>query len=127
MVVTNENPPLASDELPSYVIPRGDVIVCGGTYLEGDLNDHVPFEESERIKKCAEVLCPPLASQEPISTWVGFRPARATGIRFETERIDGVLIFHNYGHGGSGWTVFEGSTQEAVDIVQREINPQSKY
>ena len=126
MVVTNENPPLASDEQPSYVIPRGNVVVCGGTYLEGDLNDKVTPEESERIKQCAEVLCPQLAEIQPISTWVGFRPARGAGIRFETERVNGLTVLHNYGHGGSGWTVFEGSTEESVALLMQEIQ-RSKY
>ena len=30
-----DGPPLATDERPLYIIPRGDILVTGGSYLEG--------------------------------------------------------------------------------------------
>ena len=38
--------------------------------------------------------------------WVGLRPGRPE-VRLEREMIDGVSVVHNYGHGGSGITVFQ--------------------
>jgi D-amino-acid oxidase len=43
------------------------------------------------------------------------RPFRAQGPRIEVERIGDKLIVHNYGHGGSGWSLSWGSSTLAVE------------
>ena len=45
---------------------------------------------------------------------VCLRPFRAAGPRLDTERIGNALIVHNYGHGGSGWSLSWGSGTIAV-------------
>ena len=45
---------------------------------------------------------------------VCLRPFRAQGPRLDTETIGGTLIVHNYGHGGSGWSLSWGSSTIAV-------------
>ncbi len=45
---------------------------------------------------------------------VCLRPFRAAGPRLDTERVGGTLIVHNYGHGGSGWSLSWGSSAIAV-------------
>ncbi len=42
------------------------------------------------------------------------RPFRAAGPRLDTEHIGDALIVHNYGHGGSGWSLSWGSGTIAV-------------
>jgi hypothetical protein len=42
------------------------------------------------------------------------RPFRAQGPRLDTETIGDALIVHNYGHGGSGWSLSWGSSTIAV-------------
>jgi len=42
------------------------------------------------------------------------RPFRATGPRIETEQVGRKLVVHNYGHGGSGWSLSWGSAMVAV-------------
>jgi D-amino-acid oxidase len=42
------------------------------------------------------------------------RPFRAAGPRLDTETIGDTLIVHNYGHGGSGWSLSWGSGTIAV-------------
>ena len=42
------------------------------------------------------------------------RPFRAQGPRLDAERIGTKLIVHNYGHGGSGWSLSWGSSSIAV-------------
>ena len=42
------------------------------------------------------------------------RPFRAQGPRLDTETIGEALIVHNYGHGGSGWSLSWGSSTIAV-------------
>jgi D-amino-acid oxidase len=43
------------------------------------------------------------------------RPFRAQGPRLDVEKIAGKTIVHNYGHGGSGWSLSWGSSAIAVD------------
>ncbi len=45
---------------------------------------------------------------------VCLRPFRATGPRIETEQVGRKLVVHNYGHGGSGWSLSWGSARIAV-------------
>jgi glycine/D-amino acid oxidase-like deaminating enzyme len=42
------------------------------------------------------------------------RPFRAQGPRLDVERIGTKIIVHNYGHGGSGWSLSWGSSSIAV-------------
>jgi D-amino-acid oxidase len=48
---------------------------------------------------------------------VCLRPFRAAGPRLDTERLGDKLIVHNYGHGGSGWSLSWGSADVAVRKV----------
>jgi D-amino-acid oxidase len=43
------------------------------------------------------------------------RPFRAQGPRLDVEQVAGKTIVHNYGHGGSGWSLSWGSSAIAVD------------
>jgi glycine/D-amino acid oxidase-like deaminating enzyme len=45
---------------------------------------------------------------------VCLRPFRAAGPRLDTERLGDTLVVHNYGHGGSGWSLSWGSGALAV-------------
>ncbi len=42
------------------------------------------------------------------------RPFRAQGPRLDAEQVGSKLIVHNYGHGGSGWSLSWGSSSVAV-------------
>lgn len=45
------------------------------------------------------------------------RPFRPAGPRLEPEAIDGKLVVHNYGHGGSGWSLSWGCAAEATALA----------
>ena len=45
---------------------------------------------------------------------VCLRPFRAAGPRLEVERVGEKVVVHNYGHGGSGWSLSWGSSAIAV-------------
>lgn len=48
---------------------------------------------------------------------VCLRPFRAEGPRIEAERIGDKRVVHNYGHGGSGWSLSWGSAAAARDLA----------
>jgi glycine/D-amino acid oxidase-like deaminating enzyme len=45
------------------------------------------------------------------------RPFRPMGPRIETERVGDKLVVHNYGHGGSGWSLSWGSASIAAELA----------
>lgn len=45
------------------------------------------------------------------------RPFRAQGPRIEAERIGRRTVVHNYGHGGSGWSLSWGCAEHAVKLA----------
>src|SRR4051794_39706984 len=47
---------------------------------------------------------------------VCLRPFRAAGPRLDVERVGDKVVVHNYGHGGSGWSLSWGS----ADLVVRK-------
>jgi glycine/D-amino acid oxidase-like deaminating enzyme len=53
------------------------------------------------------------------------RPFRPQGPRIEVEQLDRTTIVHNYGHGGSGWSLSWGSSALAVELAmatgQRDV------
>lgn len=50
---------------------------------------------------------------------VCLRPFRPAGPRVETERLGNTLVVHNYGHGGSGWSLSWGSSARAVRLAMQ--------
>ncbi|MDE1147509.1 MAG: FAD-dependent oxidoreductase [Azospirillaceae bacterium] len=66
------------------------------------------------------VLPPIRASVDRITRiTVCTRPFRAQGPRLEVERIGQKLVVHQYGHGGSGWSLSWGSGTIATDMAMR--------
>lgn len=47
-------------------------------------------------------------------TTVCLRPFRLSGPRLDVERVHDKIVVHNYGHGGSGWSLSWGSAQVSV-------------
>jgi len=52
-------------------------------------------------------------------TTVCLRPFRAKGPRIESESVGRKQVIHNYGHGGSGWSLSWGSAAEAVWLAMQ--------
>jgi D-amino-acid oxidase len=63
-------------------------------------------------------LAPIRASADRVfDVTVCLRPFRAAGPRLEAERVGDALVVHNYGHGGSGWSLSWGSGTVAVGMA----------
>jgi len=97
---------------PTYVVPRSDDIVVGGTDDEGEW-DRTPSPEVARaILARATRLVPGLAGARVLGHRVGLRPVRP---QVRVERVDDVV--HCYGHGGAGVTLSWGTAAEVVTLV----------
>ena len=101
----------------AYILPRPDVVVLGGTAEDGD-TDLRPREETTRhILAKTRRMQPELAEASYVGAAVGLRPARRE-VRLEGNHLDdGRLVVHDYGHGGSGFTLSWGCADEVVATV----------
>ncbi len=54
-----------------------------------------------------------------MSITVCLRPFRAAGPRLDAETLGDKLVVHNYGHGGSGWSLSWGSSARAVRLAMQ--------
>jgi len=52
-----------------------------------------------------------------VAVTVCTRPFRAKGARIETEKLGRKTVVHNYGHGGSGWSLSWGSSTLALRLT----------
>ena len=101
----------------AYVFPRPDVCVLGGTARDNDWNEEPDPDTIRSIINRCQDLEPGLVEAHLIGSYVGLRPGRRV-IRFEQEIMGrDQLVFHNYGHGGSGFTVSWGCARELVNIL----------
>ncbi|UOX34048.1 FAD-binding oxidoreductase [Flavobacterium sediminilitoris] len=103
----------------SYIINRSEDCVIGGTDYENDWNTNVEINDTNLIIK--RLLDIGLSQKTPniIEEIVGLRPKRSA-VRFEFDE-NFSNIFHNYGHGGAGFTVAWGCAIDLVEIVKHEI------
>jgi D-amino-acid oxidase len=103
-----------------YVIPRTLDCVLGGTSTDSD--DVTPNDDdTKRIRRDASAIVD-VAALPTREVKVGLRPYRAGGIRLERDRAgDGRLVVHNYGHGGSGFTVSWGCAESVVALVHPKL------
>jgi D-amino-acid oxidase len=101
------------NELPLYIVPRKDAIIIGGTYEEGIAEAVTEAATIDRLFENAYQVFPELKDQKIIGSWAGIRPFRPA-VRVEREG----KIIHNYGHGGSGFTVAWGCAEEVVSLIE---------
>lgn len=111
---------LCDDDYPqgvSYIIPRREDIIVGGTDTANDWNREVEPQTSIDILERAAKLVPELEGLEVLEHKVGLRPAR------ETIRLDHVVgqplpVIAAYGHGGAGVTLSWGTAQRVVELAE---------
>jgi D-amino-acid oxidase len=100
----------------TYVVPRFDDIVCGGTAEPGQVNLTPDLGVEAAILARARALVPGLADARVIGRAVGLRPAR-TVVRLESDDGSGRRLVHCYGHGGAGVTLSWGCADDVVGLV----------
>lgn len=83
--------------------------------------------------KRAITLCPGLVATgqgieglDIIRHRVGLRPIRENGPRIEKDRVDGISVVHNYGHGGFGYQTSYGCADAAAKLVSEVLQQKTK-
>jgi D-amino-acid oxidase len=100
-------------EVPTYVIPRTDDVVLGGTDDDGDWSRTPSPEVADDIIRRATALVPGVARARVVRHKVGLRPARP---EVRLERVGDVI--HCYGHGGAGVTLSWGCADEVRRLAE---------
>ena len=103
---------------PTYVVPRANEIVVGGTDELGDWSRTPSPDVARAIIDRASALVPELARAKVLRHKVGLRPARPA-VRVER---DGDVV-HCYGHGGAGVTLSWGCADEVVALAGSPAPP----
>jgi D-amino-acid oxidase len=112
---------LFDDENPyqtTYIIPRADGTIVGGTAIANDYDMAVRDEVTEAILTHATTLHPALKDAPVLEVLVGLRPGRPQ-VRLEKQLVEGRPVIHNYGHGGAGYTLSWGCAEDVAKLVNQ--------
>ena len=128
-VVRVTNPGLAASlvddwgpEEPTYVIPRRQDVILGGTAIPGEEDLTADAAVTESVLERTARLEPRLAEAEVLGVRVGLRPGRSA-VRLEREELPGGTVLYNYGHGGAGYTLSWGCADEVAERALEATSP----
>ncbi len=109
--VVCDGPPLM------YAIPRTNDCVFGGTNELSADRDPDPAVTARIVAECSRVL--EIEPPKVLSERVGLRPFRPTGVCLRADQLrDGRPVIHNYGHGGSGFTLSWGCAHAVLALAE---------
>jgi D-amino-acid oxidase len=105
------------DDAPlMYAIPRTNDCIFGGTNEISDNLEADPATTNAIVDECTRTLN--IEAPRVLRERVGLRPFRKSGVRLESEKLhDGRTVIHNYGHGGSGFTLSWGCAENVFKII----------
>lgn len=99
----------------AYAIPRANDCIFGGTNDESDDLEPKAEDTTKILAICRDYLDVTGRVRE---VKVGLRPFRRSGVRLEAEG----RVIHNYGHGGSGFTVSWGCAEEVAELCAHALD-----
>ena len=105
------------DDAPlMYAIPRRNDCVLGGT---NELSNDLAADSTTTtriVAECTRAL--KIEKTNVLAERVGLRPFRKSGVRVERDQLlNGRTVVHNYGHGGSGFTLSWGCAEEVFELA----------
>ncbi|MDX1583740.1 MAG: FAD-dependent oxidoreductase [Thermoanaerobaculia bacterium] len=103
-------------EEAAYVVPRTDDCILGTTIEENVWERTTTESGARRILESCSRLDPRVEAVEVLEARAGLRPGRHE-VRLERERIGDMTVIHDYGHGGSGFTLSWGCAEEVLKLV----------
>jgi len=115
-----------SDGFSRRAILRGTMAIGGLAGLAGCTTAPRASLQAARPSLSRPPLVPMrISADELIDIKCCIRPFRAAGPNLDAELIGDTLVIHNYGHGGSGWSLSWGSAEiavgKALSVLPKEI------
>lgn len=105
-------------EHATYTIARSEDVILGGVAMTGNWETSIDEATVNGIIARCSSIEPSLAAPHILQHKAGLRPGR-TEIRLESQQLtDSCTVIHNYGHGGSGYTVNWGCAAEVVALAR---------
>jgi D-amino-acid oxidase len=99
-----------------YAIPRANDCLFGGTNELSADRDADPATTARILAECSRVLN--IEQPKVVAERVGLRPFRKSGVCLRVDQLrDGRAVIHNYGHGGSGFTLSWGCAQKVAELA----------
>ncbi|XP_042317108.1 D-aspartate oxidase [Sceloporus undulatus] len=113
----------------TYIYPGIHNVTLGGTRQKNDWNLSLdPGTSKDIFSRCC-ALEPSLQTVQDVQVKVGLRPSRSA-VRVQKETLvhgnKKLLVVHNYGHGGGGFSVHQGTAKEATRLVKECIEALQK-
>lgn len=102
----------------TYVHPRSRDVVLGGTLEPGEWDTTPDEQVGDSILERCRRLVPELRQAKVLGQSVGLRPGRSE-VRLELDPAPprGLVVVHDYGHGGAGMTLSWGCAEEVAALV----------
>lgn len=102
----------------TYLFPRGDGVLLGGTQTVGDWRRELDEGESADILARCSAIEKVVGAATVLRARVGLRPGRHA-VRLEVERRTNGPVIHNYGHGGIGFTLSWGCALDMARLAEK--------
>lgn len=99
------------------IYPQGQIVVLGGTAIDGVADKNPDPEAADRILQRCIAVEPQLATATVLEHRIGLRPTRPE-VRVAMEQSDEGAVVHNYGHGGAGVTLSWGCAEEVRRLLR---------
>ena len=127
---------IGPDRLPSktvFIVPRSDDILYVGSIIQPhneQMNLTPDSPEVQQMWNRAGDFMPSLrhaAFRNHFPFAQGLRPFTKKNVKVRADEDFGFPLVHNYGHGGSGWTLGVGTAQTAVCIVEAILKDKAGF
>lgn len=107
-----------------FLVPRNDETLYVGSIVQPHNDQLVLTEESPEVEvmfERARHFLPGLADAKTVPWFPfaqGLRPFTKRNVKVRADTRTKTPVIHNYGHGGSGWTLAAGTSRSAVHLLE---------
>ncbi|KAJ1323275.1 D-amino-acid oxidase [Microdochium nivale] len=111
-----------------FIVPRNDDVLYVGSIIQPNLYEKALTPDSPEVRimwNRAGEFMPTLlqANTVPMFPFAqGLRPFTKRNVKVRADEEADFPLVHNYGHGGSGWTLGIGTARTAIEILDRFLN-----
>ncbi|KAI1207906.1 FAD dependent oxidoreductase [Annulohypoxylon truncatum] len=114
-----------------FLVPRNDETLIVGSIIQRNSHQLNLQENSPDVEVMWDRACSfmPGLDDAPTVPWYplaqGLRPFTKKNVKVRADDIQVKPLIHNYGHGGSGWTLAVGCARSAVNLLELMLSGMS--